>query len=90
MSNSPVKIDATLSDWEEQMVEDLAKQYDLQDDVILQIGVTFLVNEMSASMNGKQSLLNSMHSAGVNNDVSLPDVIDESSMTFDENDKTGV
>lgn len=77
MNNNPVQVNASLSDWEEQMVTDLAAQYNLPDDVILQIGVTFMMNEMSASMNGKPSLLNSIHAAGLNNDTNLPDVVTE-------------
>lgn len=55
------QINAALSEWEEQMIADLAKQYSLSDTTVLNIGVTFLINELSASANGKPSLLNSMH-----------------------------
>ena len=75
--SEPIKVDATLSDWEEMMVDDLCKQYNLPDNVVLNIGITFLMNELSGSMNGKPSLLNSIHASGINNDVTLPDTIDE-------------
>lgn len=77
MANEPIKVDAALSEWEEMMVAELAAQHNVADDVVLSIGVTFLMNELSGSMNGKPSLLNSIHAAGLNNDTNLPDVVDE-------------
>ena len=56
----PIQANISLCDWEETMVDDLCRQYNLPDSVILNIGVTFLMNEISASQNGKQSLLNSI------------------------------
>ena len=53
------------------MLSELSQKYGLDDDVVLDIGVTFLLNEMSASMNGKPSLLNSIHAAGFSNDITL-------------------
>lgn len=70
---SKVQVNASLSDWEEMMLTELSQKYGLDDNVVLDIGVTFLLNEMSASMNGKSSLLNSIHAAGFNNDVILPE-----------------
>lgn len=70
---SKVQVNASLSDWEEMMLMELSQKYGLDDNVVLDIGVTFLLNEMSASMNGKPSLLNSIHAAGFNNEVTLPD-----------------
>ena len=70
---SKVQVNASLSDWEEMMLTELSQKYGLDDNVVLDIGVTFLLNEMSASMNGKPSLLNSIHAAGFNNEVTLPD-----------------
>lgn len=75
--SEPIKVDAALSDWEEVMVDELCKQYDLPDSVVLNIGVTFLMNELSGSMNGKPSLLNSIHASGLHNEVTLPDVVEE-------------
>ncbi len=70
---SKVQVNASLSDWEEMMLTELSQKYGLDDNVVLDIGVTFLLNEMSASMNGNPSLLNSIHAAGFNNEVTLPD-----------------
>ena len=58
------KVTASLSAWEENMVSELASQYDVPDEVVLNIGVTFLLNELSGSANGKQSLLNSIRPVG--------------------------
>lgn len=77
MTQEPIKVNAALSDWEESMVSELAETYGVDDDVVLNIGITFLMNELSASMNGKTSLLNSIHASGLNNGVTLPDIIDE-------------
>ena len=62
-NQQPMRVDATLSEWEEMMVDDLCKQYNLPDDVVLNIGVTFLLNELQGSANGKPSILNSMHAS---------------------------
>ncbi len=56
-----VKVNASLAEWEENMVDELCAQYRIPDDVVLNIGITFLLNEMSASMNGMPSLLNSIN-----------------------------
>lgn len=77
VENKPVQVNASLSEWEEMMVTELAQKFGVDEDVVLNIGVTFLVNELSGSMNGKPSLLNSIHAAGANNEVTLPDVIEE-------------
>lgn len=74
-----IQVDAALSDWEESMISELSDAYGISDDIVLNIGVTFLMNELSASMNGKPSLLNSIHAAGLNNDTNLPDVTNEES-----------
>ena len=68
----PIQVNASLADWEEMMVSELSQQFGLDDEVVLHIGVTFLMNEMSASMNGKPSLLNTVHAAGFNNEIILP------------------
>lgn len=62
----PLKVEATLSDWEENMVDELALKYGLSGDVVLDIGCTFLVNELSGAMNGKVCILNSMRKSGFN------------------------
>lgn len=58
--NEPLKVEASLSEWEEMMVNELSQKFNISDDVILEIGITFIVNEMSAAMNGKPSIINSI------------------------------
>lgn len=55
-----MKVDVSLADWEEIMVDELCKQHNLPDSVVLHIGTTFLTNELSGAVNGKQSLLNAI------------------------------
>lgn len=55
-----LRLDATLSDWEDEMVVELSKKHSVSEDAILDIGVTFLMNELRAAANGKPSLLNSI------------------------------
>lgn len=85
-TENKVQVDAALSEWEEDMVADLSEQYGLSDEIVLNIGVTFLMNELSASMNGKPSLLNSIQAAGFHNDVTLPDTVDESDVVEKTNE----
>lgn len=58
--NNPLKVEASLSEWEEMMVNELSQKFNISDDIILEIGITFIVNEMSAAMNGKPSIINSI------------------------------
>ena len=58
-----LRLDATLSDWEDEMVVELSKKHSVSEDAILDIGVTFLMNELRAAANGKPSLLNSIRNA---------------------------
>ena len=54
------KLDICLSDWEDQMVEDFCVKYDLPDSVVLDIGVSFLYNELQAGFAGKPCMMSSI------------------------------
>ena len=60
-NNAVTQVDATTADWEENMIAELATKYDLDENIVLDIGITFVINEMSAAMNGKQALINTIH-----------------------------
>ena len=63
MSNSEPKkqINACTFEWEELMIEELAKKHKISEDIVLDIGITFLLNETKAITNGKDCILSSMH-----------------------------
>lgn len=55
------QINISLEDWEEQMIDELCNKYNLSDKIVMDIGISFLYNELMASMNGKKSLLDAIH-----------------------------
>lgn len=53
-------VQASLVDWEENMVSDLSKEYNVPAETVLAIGLTFVVNEMSAAMNQQPCVINTI------------------------------
>ena len=62
--NKVLKLDATTSDWEEAMIVELSAKHKVAEDAVLDIGITFLINELRAAANGQSSILNSIRNSG--------------------------
>ena len=58
--NKKLVVNASLSDWEEAMLTELSAKYNIPDDIILEIGMTFVVNEMRAAANQQPCVINSI------------------------------
>ncbi len=58
-----MQVNASLSDWEENMLAELAQKHGVSEDAILDIGSTFLSNEILASVNGKPCLMTAIQVA---------------------------
>ena len=56
-----LNVSAVLADWEDEMIVELAKKHNIDENEVLDICVTFLVNEIFGSAHNKQSLFNTIH-----------------------------
>lgn len=60
-SESTKRVNITLSDWEESMLSELSEKYKMNAESILDVGLTFLINELSAAGNQTPCILSSIN-----------------------------
>lgn len=71
MNNNTLKIESTFSDWENEMIADIASKHNVSENDAMDIGLTFLVNEITASINGHDCIMNAINVALMKSNNSL-------------------
>jgi len=84
MAEDAMKTPVNINPWEEEMIAEFAKKYAISEDAVMDIGITFLLNEMESARHHNPCFMTALSTALIQRDM------EAAKTKEDNNDNAGV